>query len=948
MIDPKGSVSQTRSEEAESPLLSRQRRMTEIIMQIASDGLHVLDAQGRLVAMSESFCTALGYTRDELVNQRVSFWDVNIEETQIVERLQQFMTLDDHTFETQHCRKNGHMMEVEVHARGFHIGEEPLLFCSARDISLRKQSDSLIRLQAGALNNSVNAIAITDATLADYPLVYVNPAFERITGYSSVEAIGKNCRFLQGDDRQQPELLAVRVALGSGVPVKATVRNYRKDGRMFWNRFQIAPVHDKEGQLTHFVAIINDVTERKQSDDYIRLVSQVFLHADESIFITDPQGLLIETNPAFTRTTGYERDEVLGKNPAFLQSGRHDQAFFSHLWTAVLEQGHWSGEIWNRRKNGEIYPDKLTISVVRNDDGTTLSFVCISSDISLIKAQQDKLERIALHDVLTGLPNRALLNDRLAMALADARRLRKKMALCFIDLDGFKPVNDRFGHDQGDQVLIGVSQRMMGTLRATDTVARLGGDEFVVVLSEITHEPELIATLQRLMSAIAQPFVLGSQVASVSASIGVTVFPDDDGDADTLLRHADQAMYLAKAKGRNRYHFFDVVDDRNASLRSEGRSRVEQAFEAGEFRLYYQPKVNMITGKVLGVEGLIRWEHPQRGVLMPRDFLPMVENSDIETRLSEWVIDAAFHHRSQWRQAGLDLAVSVNLAARHLHSPGFSDFIQACMVRYPGGHAPNFELEVLESVALWDIPQVTKAMNSCRRHGVTFAIDDFGTGYASLDYLRRLPVSVVKIDQSFVRDMLSDREDLSIVQVVINLAEVFGKEAIAEGVESEEQGLALIYLGCEQAQGFGIARPMPSEQIEAWVRNWQPPLSWQQARRKHFAQEDIPLLYAEMWLRGWVGARLSRLRQGAVAQWNEDTTDRFGQWLHGEGKNICSGQGNFDTLVALYEQLWEQSDGWLRYPSIQDASKEWAQSVKRLISLRDKMVFNLHQLRGRA
>ncbi len=344
--------------------LAREKRMHEIILKIASDGLHVLDAKGNLVTMSDSFCASLGYERHELLGKHISFWDASFQPGTFEERMGSLQEVNDQTFESQHRRKNGQIIDVEVHARGFQVEGEALLFCSSRDISVRKQSESLIRLQAGALNNSVNAIAIADATLPDFPLVYVNPAFERITGYSSVEAIGRNCRFLQGEDRAQPELMSVRVALMSGVPVKATVRNYRKDGSMFWNRFQIAPVHDKEGGLTHFVAIINDVTERKLSDDYVRLVSQVFLHADESIFITDPQGHIIETNPAFTRTTGYNREEVLGRKPGFLQSARHEPGFFSKLWDMVLEQGHWSGEIWNQRKNGEVYPDKLTLSVV--------------------------------------------------------------------------------------------------------------------------------------------------------------------------------------------------------------------------------------------------------------------------------------------------------------------------------------------------------------------------------------------------------------------------------------------------------------------------------------------------------------------------------------------------------------------------------------------------------
>ncbi|NDU85258.1 MAG: EAL domain-containing protein [Ferrovum sp.] len=820
-------------------LLLREQRMTEIVMQIASDGLHVVDAQGMLVTMSDSFCSSLGYTREELSGRHIGDWDAKWSGAQLEERIGQWLQAGDTTFETQYRHKNGQVFDVEVHVRGFSIASESLLFCSARDISVRKQSESLIRLQAGALNNSVNGIAISDATVTDFPLVYVNPAFERITGYSSVDAIGRNCRFLQRDDRDQPELVAIRVALKSGLPVKATLRNYRKDGQMFWNRFQIAPVNDKDGHLTHFVAIINDVTERKLSDDYIRLVSQVFLHADESIYITDPQGQIIETNPAFTRTTGYGREEVLGRNPGFLQSGRHDPVFFANLWATVLNQGHWSGEIWNRRKNGEIYPDKLTISVVRNDDGTTLNFVCISSDITVLKAQQNELEMIALHDILTGLPNRALLNDRLAMALADARRFNKKMALCFIDLDGFKPVNDQFGHDKGDQVLVGVAQRMSATLRATDTVARLGGDEFVIVLSEVANDQELTATLQRIMKAIALPHTFGDQVATVSASMGVTVFPDDEVDAETLLRHADQAMYRAKEKGRNCFHFFDVVDERNAHLRTEGRTRVELALDHQEFELFYQPKVNLRTGQILGVEALIRWNHPERGVLLPRDFLPMVENSEIETRISEWVIATAFAQRAEWAQQGLELGISVNLPARHLHAPGFDDFIHQMILLYPTRCAPNLELEVLESVALWDIPQVTRAMEACRRYGVTFAIDDFGTGYASLDYLRRLPVSVIKIDQSFVRDMLTNREDLSIVEVVINLADIFNKEAIAEGVETEEQGKVLVHLGCVQAQGFFIANPMHADQVSDWISHYTPPESWVYASQLRLTSKDI-------------------------------------------------------------------------------------------------------------
>ncbi|NDU92067.1 MAG: PAS domain S-box protein, partial [Ferrovum sp.] len=557
--------------------LARQIHMNESLLHIASDGIHVLNGDGCLVEMSDSFCSILGYTREEMQGMHVSQWDARWSRAELQELTLQVMHQDNATFETLHRRKNGQLVDVEVHIKRFSLDREQLLFCSARDISARKQSESLIRLQAGALNNSVNGIAIADATLPDFPLIYVNPAFEKITGYSSDDVIGRNCRFLQREDRNQPDLVGIREALENHRAVKATLRNYRKDGSMYWSRFQIAPVQGQEGRTTHFVGIINDITQRKVSDDYLKLGSLVFLHADESIFITDPKGSIIEVNPAFMRTTGYSREEVLGRNPSILQSGRHDQVFFAELWKSVLNQGHWSGEIWNRRKNGEIYPDKLTISAVRNDEGETLSYVCLSSDISLLKAQQSELELMALHDALTGLPNRTLLNDRLNMALAEVGRSGGKMAVCFIDLDDFKPVNDTYGHEAGDLLLIETAQRMTAILRATDTVARLGGDEFVLILSEIQSEKEFPGMLARIMDAIARPYTIGEMTVSISASIGVTLYPDDNADADTLLRHADQAMYLAKEEGRNRYHIFDVVDDRNAHIRSEGRARVEAA-----------------------------------------------------------------------------------------------------------------------------------------------------------------------------------------------------------------------------------------------------------------------------------------------------------------------------------------------------------------------------------
>ncbi|MDE2341988.1 MAG: PAS domain S-box protein [Betaproteobacteria bacterium] len=924
--------------------LTRQIRMNESLLHIASDGIHVLDAQGLLVEMSDSFCMALGYPREEMQGMHVSAWDAKWSADELRERIVWLMRHGEATFETRHRCKDGTLLDVEIHAKSFNLGDETLLFCSSRDISIRKESESLIRLQAGALDNSINGIAIADATLPDYPLIYVNPAFENITGYSSAEVIGKNCRFLQRDDRNQPDGLSIRQALQERRAVKATLRNYRKDGTMFWNRFQIAPVHDKEGSPTHFVAIINDITERKISDDYLKLVSRVFLHADESIFITDPDGWIIEVNPAFTRTTGYSREEVLGRNPRILQSGRHDHAFFASLWDAVLSKGHWSGEIWNRRKNGEIYPDKLTISVVKNDEGETLSYVCISSDISLLKAQQSELELMALHDPLTGLPNRALLNDRLSMALAESRRSGGKMAVCFIDLDDFKPVNDTYGHETGDLLLIEVAHRMSAILRATDTVARLGGDEFILILSEIQSEQELLGMLTRIMDAIAKPYALGEISVTISASIGVTIYPDDNADADTLLRHADQAMYLAKEKGRNCFHFFDVVDDRNAHLRSEGRARVELALQRREFELFYQPKVDLRNGQVVGLEALIRWRHPEQGLLLPADFLPLIENSEFETRLSEWVISEALRQMTQWQWEGLDMVVSVNLPARHLHSDRFIPFIVAVLAENPEIPRDRLELEVLETVALWDIPRVTQTMEECRRHGVMFSIDDFGTGYASLAYLRRLPVNTIKIDQSFTRDMLNDADDLSIVEGVISLAEAFQKNVIAEGVESVDHGTVLLYLGCRHAQGFGIARPMEASLVPGWINEFQPFPAWTQTQDKRLSRKDIALVFAEVWHRRWVddlGVAIDQQATSSLAITPRECG--FGEWLCGAGKSAYGHLPQFSEVESLHEMVHLLVRELVQLGGAGRFDRAGAQ-LPELQVLRDRLIRALHEL----
>jgi len=453
----------------------------------------------------------------------------------------------------------------------------------------------------------------------------------------------------------------------------------------------------------------------------------------------------------------------------------------------------------------------------------------INKDFSELNTIKEQLQHQALHDVLTNLPNRVLLADRLSQSMVQSQRHHNLLAVVFLDLDGFKHVNDTYGHDLGDELLIIASLRMKGALREGDSLARIGGDEFVAVLADLSTVEDCEPVLERLLLAASKPVKIGNVELKVSASIGVTLYPQDNVSADQLMRHADQAMYVAKESGKNRYHLFDTVQDDAVKVQRESLEAIRTALDNQEFVLYYQPKVNMRTGTVIGAEALIRWQHPERGLLNPLEFLPVIENNPMMIELGEWVIDSALTQISQWQAMGLNLPLntSVNIAAVQLQQTNFVDRLITLLAEHPDVAPRYLELEVLETSALEDVQHVSIIMNACIALGVNFALDDFGTGYSSLTHLRRLPANLIKIDQTFVRDMLIDTDDLTIIEGVIALAKSFKRDVIAEGVETIEHGTVLLQLGCELAQGYGIARPMPASDIPTWVSDWKPDVSWQ-------------------------------------------------------------------------------------------------------------------------
>ncbi|BCK86616.1 hypothetical protein MIZ01_0380 [Sideroxyarcus emersonii] len=456
----------------------------------------------------------------------------------------------------------------------------------------------------------------------------------------------------------------------------------------------------------------------------------------------------------------------------------------------------------------------------RDEAGEPVLMVGTFSDITQLKQHEKQLEHIAHYDALTGIPNRVLLADRLQQALAHSKREGTILAVCYLDLDGFKLVNDTMGHEAGDKVLIEVTQRIKNSIRGDDTVARLGGDEFAVLLLGLHAADECSASLNRLLEAISQPIEIRNKLFEVSASIGVATYPGGDHDADTLLRHADQAMYTAKQSGKNRYFLYDAENDQRTRSHHEFLRRLALALGRNEFELYYQPKVDMRSLQLVGAEALIRWRHPERGLLAPAEFLYAIEGTTLEIELGDWVVATALLQLERWHQAGLPMQVSINISAGYLQAKDFAWKLKRKILRHPGLPQGCLQVEVLETAALEDIPRVSDTIERCRKIGISFALDDFGTGYSSLSYLGRLPVDTLKIDQSFIRDLLGDPGDRAIVQGVIALAKAFDRKIVAEGVESEELFRELVAMGCEYGQGYGIARPMPASELPAWLEQW--------------------------------------------------------------------------------------------------------------------------------
>ena len=630
------------------------------------------------------------------------------------------------------------------------------------------------------------------------------------------------------DDREALEQALAQLRAGDTGRLQLELRMQRDGGWRWLEATLLVSERDAAGQPARLLATLADVEERHDAFERQRLSASLFQHLHEGLLVTDADMRVLDVNPAYSEILGVPRSELLGTVPSLLRPSPADPIARQQraaMWANLRDHGHWRGELLERRRSGESCTLQATISTVPGPQRNLRYHVLVISDITEQRMQRERLERQAHFDELTRLPNRVQLSMLLADAMRSADRDGFLLVVCYLDLDRFKPINDMHGHAAGDRLLAELAGRLRSALRRRDTwadaAARLGGDEFVLLLRAGTIEEGRMA-VERVLRVVSQPYVIdpAAEPVQITASMGATVYPIDHSDADTLLRHADHAMYGAKQSGRNGYLFFDPEHRRRTEERVMAIGRVQEALDLGEFVLFYQPKVDMKTGRVLGFEALLRWEHPQQGLIAPQQFLPLIENTGLSARVGDWVFSQALEHLSLWRRSGLDISVSVNVSARHLQEPDFAQRLSELLARYSEPLAPYLELEMLETAAHNDIEAASVLMARCRTLGVRFALDDFGTGYSTLTYLKRLPVDVLKIDRSFVHHMLDDAQDRALVEGVIGLARTFDCTVVAEGVESPAQARTLLELGCFIGQGTGIAAPMPAAMVANWVRDY--------------------------------------------------------------------------------------------------------------------------------
>ena len=687
------------------------------------------------------------------------------------------------------------------------------------EIASRRNAEIDLKKLSRAVEQSPASVLITDK---DALIEYVNPKFTETSGYLPEEVYGKNPKILSANIGQVTDFQELWQTLLAGKEWRGHFCNRRKDGSIFWERASLSAIRNSKGAITNFLAVKEDVTQLKQTEDQLQLAAAVFEVASEAIMVCDGDNVIETVNTSFTDITGYQADEVVGESPSLLKSGRHNDQFYADMMTSLQRKGRWEGEIWNRRKNGEIYPQWLSIKTIHDEHGKIIRYISLFSDITSRKKNEERILYQANYDALTGLPNRSLFMDRLQRAVIRAERAGTQIALLFIDLDRFKNVNDTLGHAAGDLLLQEASRRLTSLVRRTDTVARLGGDEFTIIIQDLTDFVLIENLVEKLLDKLSAPYELDQNVAFVSASIGITVYPNDGKNVEELLKNADAAMYQAKDGGRNLSQFFTVEMNNAANERRALETALHQALEREEFVLHYQPIVDAKTRELISCEVLLRWHQPEHGNVFPDKFIPLAEDTGLIIPIGEWVLKQACREAMFWaKNNDAPPKVSVNLSTRQFKRSNVVDLISETL-KATGLPANRLTLEITESLLIADDQSIIDQLNGIRELGCDLSIDDFGTGYSSLSYLRRFPITTLKIDRAFIMDLPDDEEAIALVSAILSMAQSLNLKVVAEGVETKEQLEYLNGEGCEFIQGYYFSPPLPIEAFRGVVRKQEP------------------------------------------------------------------------------------------------------------------------------
>lgn len=935
------------------------------------------DLQGSILYVNDKFCEISGYSREELLGQNHRLLNSGTHPAEFF-RLMWTTISRGEVWHGEICNrdKGGRLYwvqttivpildEVTQHAKRY----QAICF----DITERKQAEQDVMRISHQLQDMVAAaseVAII-ATDTDGTVTLFNTGAERMLGYQADEVVGQitpGIFHLPEEVAQRGEELSRelgREVTGFEVfTARASLEGQErrewiyvcKNGVHIQVSLGVTAIRGVDGTINGFLGIALDITQRKQLEaawyQEKERAEVTLASIGDAVLATDADGRITFINTVALQLTGWSLAEALGQSVEKVFNIVNE--YTRNVVESPVREALRTGNVIELASNtvlishkGIEYNIEDSAAPIFMRDGSLLGCVLVFHDVTERHRLMKAVHWQAGHDTLTNLPNRALLNDRFGHALSLARRNDTLTVVCLLDLDEFKPINDTFGHEMGDAVLVEVANRLSNTVREEDTVARLGGDEFVLLLNEFEDIDGVEMVVNRILNIISKPYLIGKEILHINASIGMTLFPFDDADPDTLLRHADQAMYQAKQAGRNRYHLFDLVSDVQAQTSLRKIERVRQALLNDELCLYYQPKVNMRTGMVVGMEALLRWNHPERGIVPPMDFLPLIEETELIVEIGEWVIKQALTQIGVWLDKGYAWVVSVNIAGLHFQRHNFSQQLSLLLAEHPLVPPKLLQIEILESATLGDLGYAHDMVVSCQNMGVTFALDDFGTGYSSLAYLKRLPANSLKIDQSFVRDMLVNREGFALVEAIISLATVFGSEVIAEGVESAEHGVLLMRLGCDLAQGYGIARPMPKENVIEWVRHYVPDTSWRLWADIAWELSDFPLLVAQYDHLSWVKKVVGSVFDAPLSLPENELIDhhqcRFGHWYYGLGKTRYGHLQEFAGLEKIHTEV--HLVGKRMVELYQGGDKDAAKVMsEQLLKLKDRVLISLGNL----